>query len=195
MHSLSVRPRSLPTSTSTSSRRPLSPPPLLLLSRSASKRKTPPLPAPPRAEYRPRGDDGRENKVVDGKDSEKKDEVKTAAAPDPRRRRPSPAKREQRQADADGADGDEGDGEEEVSLASVYASAGIGLMINASGFAAVYRLSPGLKILAGLIEEKQDPALFAFFAKVGTILASPVDIFLLTVCLLLIEFMKWLNDE
>ena len=69
------------------------------------------------------------------------------------------------------------------------------MMLNAAGFSAVYRLSPSLQLLAGRVEEVQDSSLHDFFAKVGTILASPVDIFLLTVCLLLIEFMKWLNDE
>jgi len=156
------------------SRRPLA-------STSLRSRRTSSSVVAPRADYRPRGDGGGGDKG----EKKDKDEIKTAAA-DPRPRRSVSPTRETEEDD---------DEPEEVSLASAYASAGIGLMINAAGFAAVYRVSPSLKILAGLIEERQDPALFAFFAKVGTILASPADIFLLTVCLLLIEFMKWLNDE
>lgn len=106
--------------------------------------------------------------------------------------------------------------EEEVPAAARIFATGIGLMINAAGFAACYELSPSMRILAMRIQETQDPSkkrrqgegffsslsflsfslstnstppspndkipvLHTFFTKIGTIFASPIDVFLLTV--------------
>lgn len=38
------------------------------------------------------------------------------------------------------------------------------------------------------------PEIHLFMAKLGTILASSADIFLLTICLLLIEIRRWLDE-
>jgi hypothetical protein len=48
--------------------------------------------------------------------------------------------------------------EEEVPAAARIFATGIGLMINAAGFAACYELSPSMRILAMRIQETQDPS-------------------------------------
>ena len=50
--------------------------------------------------------------------------------------------------------------EEEVPAAARIFATGLGLMINAAGFAAAYELTPSMRILAGVIEETQDPGEF-----------------------------------
>ena len=47
--------------------------------------------------------------------------------------------------------------EEEVPAAARIFATGVGFMLNAAGFAACYELSPSMRILAGVIEETQDP--------------------------------------
>ena len=86
------------------------------------------------------------------------------------------------------------DDQEEVPAAARIFATGVGLMLNAAGFAACYELNPSMRILAQFIEETQNPTLHTFFAKIGTIFASPLDVFLLTICLLLIEVAKWLDE-
>ena len=49
------------------------------------------------------------------------------------------------------------DEQEEVPAAARIFATGVGLLLNAAGFAACYELNPSLRILAGVIDEVQNP--------------------------------------
>ena len=56
--------------------------------------------------------------------------------------------------------------DEGVPAAARIFATGVGLMINAAGFAACYELNPSMRILASVIEETQDPgALWGGFER------------------------------
>ena len=46
---------------------------------------------------------------------------------------------------------------DEVPAAARIFATGVGLLLNAAGFAACYELNPSLRILAGVIDEVQNP--------------------------------------
>lgn len=55
------------------------------------------------------------------------------------------------------------DEQDEVPAAARIFATGVGLMLNAAGFAACYELNPSMRILASTIEETQDPGARFFF--------------------------------
>ena len=74
-------------------------------------------------------------------------------------------------------------------------STGLAMMINSAFFAAAYESLPHLQILASRVEELEPRPLYLCMVKLGTLLASPVDLLLLTIALVLIELMRLMSDD
>lgn len=72
---------------------------------------------------------------------------------------------------------------------------GLAMQINAALFAAAYQTLPTLQILAARVEEVQPRWAHACMVKLGTLLASPIDLLLLTIALTLIELMRLLAGD
>lgn len=71
---------------------------------------------------------------------------------------------------------------------------GIASMINSAVFASAYDTVPALQILASRIEEVEAKPVWHCMVKLGTLLASPVDLLLLTIAISLIELMRLMGE-
>jgi len=67
-------------------------------------------------------------------------------------------------------------------------------MINSAVFASAYDTVPALQILASRIEEVEAKPVWHCMVKLGTLLASPVDLLLLTIAISLIELMRLMGE-
>ena len=74
-------------------------------------------------------------------------------------------------------------------------STGLAMMINSAFFAAAYESLPHLQILASRVEELEPRPLYMCMVKLGTLLASPVDLLLLTIALTFIELMRLMSED